>query len=1086
MLGNAQVEASDGSSYPQAAQIEYSLHVTSTNAIFTYQYAVVLQNPTYHTAIQEPKFTIYVLDSLGHQIGGTCGEYSVVAQTGLPGYTACPPSPSAYESDSVLWKNWTAVGIDLSTWIGHTIKIQFTSFDCIPGGHFGYAYIACSCGAFQLSQQCSGSSDTLIAPAGFAQYSWTSSLWSGTKTTQTVVINPVVNGDTVTCVCTAVTRCDVTLKTILSIQPVRFSVNSDSICSGGAAILIAHDSTTSPYIPYSYIWSTSQTGDTIHVSPTSSTTYTVTATASGGCNSIAYAHVKVDTVHATAGANITICPNGGTARLDASGSSGAPPLSYQWSNGIGIISNNDTVTVAPSTGTTYTVTVTTVQGCTQSSSITVSVANHLHVKVTPDTSAICSGGSVPLIATGATNYTWTPNTGLNTSVGSNVIASPTDTIMYIVTGSSSGCTADTEVYVNVAPKPIAYIDSVKKATCNLLNGSATAHGGTTYIWSNGQTTATATGLAPGLYTVTVSSSTISGCFSVDTVTIHAIPSVAIHLVSEDSVLCFGQSNGQATVSASGGDGIYFYHWNSSPVQHTSTAFNLPAGTYTVYVEDSTGCKKAITVVVNQPNQLISTISTSSPVKCYGQNNGSATVNAIGGTPSYTYDWDDAETTQIATNLPAGVHTVIVTDHNGCTSTAIDTITQPNPLGIILTADSVKCFDQPSGSITSLDTGGTPNYFYSWSNGGHVQNLVNVVAGVYTVTLTDHNGCTDVAAAVVLQPTPLTFNVASGTDTILYCGGPGTNIGSISINVVGGTYPWSYNWSNGDSTQNIMNLGGGPYTITITDHNGCTKVRTFYIPQPSPLAIHIDSLDARCKDTCDGQITSAVTGGTPFSTGNYTYSWSNGLTDENIIHLCPGIYDLTVTDSNGCKKALSTSVGIKTYVNASFTPSPTTGYAPLNVNFSYTGSTSSGNIYTWTFGDGVIDTTVSPTHLYNSVTDTTFKVCLVVSDSSCKSDTCQIINVEIHSKITVPNVFTPNGDGKNDLFMVRDTSIATFNCIIFNRWGDKIYEWSDVHKGWDGKTNSGAETPDGTYYYIITAKGYDNVTYNLHGAVTLIR
>jgi gliding motility-associated-like protein len=286
----------------------------------------------------------------------------------------------------------------------------------------------------------------------------------------------------------------------------------------------------------------------------------------------------------------------------------------------------------------------------------------------------------------------------------------------------------------------------------------------------------------------------------------------------------------------------------------------------------------------------------------------------------------------------------------------------------------------------------------------------------------------------------------------------------------------------------MNLSGGTYTITITDHNGCTKIRTFYISQPSALAIHIDSLDARCIDTCNGQITSAVTGGTPFSSGNYTYLWNTTppKITENINSLCPGIYALTVTDSNGCQKEISTSVGIKTYVSASFAPSPNTGYAPLNVNLDYTGSTSNGNIYTWTFGDGVIDTTMSPTHVFNSNTDTTFKVCLIVSDSSCKSDTCQIIHVEIHSKITVPNVFTPNGDGKNDEFIVRDTSIATFSCIIFNRWGDKIYEWSDVHKGWDGKNNSGAETPDGTYYYIITAKGYDNVSYNLHGAITLIR
>ena len=110
-LGNAQVESCDGASYPQAAQIVYSLHVTPGNSIFSYQYAVVLQNPVGHTPAEMPKFTIYVLDSLNHQIGGPCGYYEVVAQSGLPGYTECLPSNSACEKDSVLWKNWTAVGL---------------------------------------------------------------------------------------------------------------------------------------------------------------------------------------------------------------------------------------------------------------------------------------------------------------------------------------------------------------------------------------------------------------------------------------------------------------------------------------------------------------------------------------------------------------------------------------------------------------------------------------------------------------------------------------------------------------------------------------------------------------------------------------------------------------------------------------------------------------------------------------------------------------------------------------------------------------------------------------------------------------
>ena len=225
--------------------------------------------------------------------------------------------------------------------------------------------------------------------------------------------------------------------------------------------------------------------------------------------------------------------------------------------------------------------------------VTVSVASHLAVSVSPSSPTICSGGSITLSASGATTYVWSPSTGLNTTSGTSVIASPTDTITYTVIGSSSGCSADTTIIVNVNAKPIVWIDSIKKATCSLSNGSATAHGGTTYIWSDGQTTSTASGLAPGHYTVTVSNgSMVSGCYSTDTVTIPAIPSVAIHLVHVDSVLCYGKNNGSITVSASGGDGIYFYHWNNpTPPAQQATVTGLPAGTYTVTVEDSQAVKK---------------------------------------------------------------------------------------------------------------------------------------------------------------------------------------------------------------------------------------------------------------------------------------------------------------------------------------------------------------------------------------------------------------------------------------------------------------------------------------------------------------
>ena len=828
------------------------------------------------------------------------------------------------------------------------------------------------------------------------------------------------------------------------------------------------------------------TDTTITVCPAATTTYTAQVIynlCSGGNLTLR----DSVTVHVVNSLNLTVTPPSPSICFGTSDTLTATTdttSTFKWNNG----DTTAIIIVNPTSTTTYTVTATS-PACSSQASVTVSVFSPAALSVTNPT--ICEGQSATITASGATSYKW--NNGDSTA---SISVTPTVTTKYIVTGTVSGCSAVDTAIVTVDSLPNAQINSVINASCGLNNGQATASGGTYYTWSTipVQSAATATGLAPGLYTVTVSNGSASGCSSTDTITIHSVPGLVVNVVQVDSVLCNGMDDGSITVLATGGNPWYAYIWNTTPPHNTNQITGLAAGTYIVTVTDQSGCSKTLVTAVYQPDPLISTVSFSQPVKCYGQSNGEAKVDVAGGTTAYQYQWDDGESTQTAVDLPVGPHSVTVTDHNGCTSIAFDTITQPTQLGIILTADSAKCWGLPTGGITSVDTGGTPTYHYLWSNGQTGQNLIDVMGSntgiVYTLTLTDHNGCTASASDIVFQPSgPLTYNVASGTDTVLKCGGPGNNIGSIGINVVGGTYPWTYLWNTipPQTTQDIMNLSGGTYTITITDHNGCTLIRTFFISQPPPLSIHIDSLDALCRDSCNGQITSSVTGGTPFSGNYYTYSWSNGKTDENIIKLCPGIYDLTVTDANGCKDSVSISVGIKTNVLASFTASPYTGYAPLPVNFYYNGTLSAANIYTWSFGDGTqgLDS-LDQAHTYNPVERDSFKVCLTVTDSACKSDTCQWINVEIHSKITVPNVFTPNGDGKNDDFMVRDTSIATFNCIIFNRWGDKIYEWSDVTKGWDGKNNSGSETPDGTYYYIITAKGYDNVSYNLHGAVTLIR
>ena len=264
----------------------------------------------------------------------------------------------------------------------------------------------------------------------------------------------------------------------------------------------------------------------------------------------------------------------------------------------------------------------------------------------------------------------------------------------------------------------------------------------------------------GTYTVTVTDG--SSNTATASATVYQPTQLNFSSLTADSVKCFGDSTGSINASGSGGTPPYSYSWFSSTSGKSGQNLNhLPSGFYEVTISDHNGCTGTDDVTISTPNQLMAVISNVSPVLCYGQCNGSATVNVTGGTPPYSYEWNTApiEVGQTAVNLCSGIYTVTVTDHNGCTITAMDTIGQPTQLGVILSADSVRCFGSSTGSITSIDTGGTPTYHYLWSNGQTGKNLINVVAGVYTLTLTDHNGCTAVAtSAEVLQPTQLTYNI----------------------------------------------------------------------------------------------------------------------------------------------------------------------------------------------------------------------------------------------------------------------------------------------------------------------------------------
>src|SRR5690554_682762 len=461
-----------------------------------------------------------------------------------------------------------------------------------------------------------------------------------------------------------------------------------------------------------------------------------------------------------------------------------------------------------------------------------------------------------------------------------------------------------DIYYEDIPAPtIDTITFVGNACFTDTSGSATVEviGGVpplTYQWlPSGGTSSTADSLAAGIYTVTVTDAKNRSV--TDTVTISSPDEILIDFDYSD-ISCHGETNGWASVNPSGGVGPYTVLWSTN--DSTDTINSLIAGHYSVTVTDSTGCIVTKDFDVIEPAILSAAIS-SSNVSITGGNNGSATVSVSGGTAPYSYLWTPSgQTTDTASNLTAGTYVVDITDAMGCTTQETVVITEPIPLTITLVSQKdILCNGDANGEITVDVSGDYPPYTYNWSpNVGNGATVSNLSAGIYTLTVTDAINDTTTETFTIVEPDPLV--VTPGLVQGVSCFG--SNDGSATVIVSGGVTPYSYLWSSGETTSSAINLSAGNNIVQITDANGCQVQQSFVISEPSEILIDpINITHVSCNGQTDGSITISVTGGTP----PFSYSWSNGQLTQNLTNIQGGSYTITVTDVNGCVSTKTFSV-----------------------------------------------------------------------------------------------------------------------------------------------------------------------------------
>ncbi|MCX6257277.1 MAG: T9SS type A sorting domain-containing protein [Bacteroidia bacterium] len=396
----------------------------------------------------------------------------------------------------------------------------------------------------------------------------------------------------------------------------------------------------------------------------------------------------------------------------------------------------------------------------------------------------------------------------------------------------------------------------------------------------------------GSYLVTITDA--NGCTATASKTITQSSLITTSLTGIN-VLCYGASTGSINLTVNGGNPPYTYLWSNSPT--TGNLNNIPAGNYIVTVTDANGCPVTASKTITQPTQITTSV-TGINILCNGTSTGSIDLTVSGGTTPYAYLWSNGPTTEDLNNLPAGSYLVTVTDANGCLATASKTLSQPSLINTSLTGINVLCYGESTGSIDLTVTGGITVYSYHWSNGSITEDLNNLPAGSYLVTVTDANGCTALASKTITQPSAL-LSISMINNNVM-CNG--TNTGSINMTVTGGTSPWAFHWSNNATTQNLNNINADTYYVTVTDANNCTGTGNAIITAPPALSISITGNGPTNGN--NGSADLSVSGGI----SPYQYLWSDFMTTEDIGNLSAGTYSVTVTDYNGCIATGSVSIG----------------------------------------------------------------------------------------------------------------------------------------------------------------------------------
>ncbi len=586
--------------------------------------------------------------------------------------------------------------------------------------------------------------------------------------------------------------------------------------------------------------------------------------------------------------NNVSCNGGADGSAMATATGGTSPYTYVWSNGengataIGLTAGMHTVTATDSNNSMGTATVTITEPAALDGIIDTQSDVLCHGESTGSASLSAVGGTAPY------SFTWEDGS-------MNASRNDLSAGLYFVTLTDLNNCSDI-ITINIGePAPLSQsLVSSTDATCGQADGAIEilGNGGVSpynYQWSNGSSGPIITMIPTGTYIATVTD--INGCTNSMAYSILSSSGITADITSSADVTCFGGNDGFATVAGGGGSSPYSFDWSDGGIG--SERNDLIASNYTITVTDNLGCSATTSVNINEPPALVAAIESVTPPSCPGDDNGIAELSATGGTAPIFFNWPDGQSGNIVDNLSAGVYNVTVVDVLGCETNINVTITDPDAITMIIdSTQNVLCNGDNNGYAEISITGGTGNITLSWPDGNNSSIRSDLSAGQYWVSATDANSCQDSISIIISQPTVLIANAQGFPES-----SSGANDGSASAAPTGGTAPYTFMWSTGETTSSILNLAPGNYVVTVTDDNDCTSEEIVAVaPGDCNLIISASSNPVSCFGESDGSLSVSIEN----AVDPVVIEWSTGDNTENVNNVSAGVYSVTVTDALNCQ------------------------------------------------------------------------------------------------------------------------------------------------------------------------------------------